>query len=121
MGSLAVLSWFDSYLFNRSQSVSVKGEPSRSVLLPFGVPQIYVLEPILYTLYSNPLREIAVACGVSDLYYLDDEQQRLAFSALENCVWDTKQWASINRLKINDDNTDAMVVSAKIIRKKNTD
>jgi hypothetical protein len=128
-----VLAWFESYLFNRRQSVSVKGKSSRSVFLPFGVPQGSVLGPILYTLYNSPLHDIASAHGISDHYYADDEQlycsfrptteggeQRLAFSALADCVRDTKNWASDNRLKFNDDKTDAMVISAKIIRKNST-
>jgi hypothetical protein len=128
-----VLAWFESYLFNRRQSVSVKGKSSRSVFLPFGVPQGSVLGPILYTLYNSPLHEIASAHEISDQYCADDEQlycsfrpttqgseQRLAFSALSNCVLDTKEWASDHRLKFNDDKTDAMVIPAKIIRKDST-
>jgi hypothetical protein len=128
-----VLAWFKSYLFNRRQSVSVKGKSSRSVFLPFGVPQGSVLGPVLYTLYNSPLHEIASAHGISDHCYADDEQlycsfrsttesgeQRLAFSDLANCVRDTKEWASVNRLKFNDDKTDAMVISAKIIRRDST-
>jgi hypothetical protein len=84
--------------------------------------------PFLYTLYNSPLHEIASAHGISDQYYADYEQlycsfrpttecgeQRLAFSALADCVRYTKNWASVNRLKFNDDKTDAMVISAKII------
>ncbi len=90
-----VLAWFESYLYNRRQSVSVKGKSSRSVFLPFGVPQGSVLGPILNTLYNSPLHDIAYSHGISDHYYADDEQlycsfrptteggeQRLAFSAL---------------------------------------
>ena len=86
-----------------------------------------------YYKHNSPLHEIASAHGISDHYYADDEQlycsfrptteggeQRLAFSALADCVRDTKNWASDNRLKFNDDKTDAMVISAKIIRKNST-
>ena len=118
-----VLARFESYLFNRRQSVSVKGKSSRSVFLPFGVPQGSVLGPILYTLYNSPLHDIASAHVISDNYYADDKQlycsfrptteggeQRLAFSALADCVRDTKNWASVNRLKFNDDKRNAMVI-----------
>ena len=42
------LVWFRSYLSNRRQSVSVRGQFSSHVLLPSGVPQGSVLGPILY-------------------------------------------------------------------------
>jgi hypothetical protein len=86
-----------------------------------------------YYKHNSPLHEIASAHGISDHYYADDEQlyrsfrltteggeQQLAFSDLADCVRVTKNWASVNRPKFNDDKTDAMFISAKIIRKDGT-
>lgn len=47
--------WFRSCLSNRRQSVSVFGKFSSTVLLSSGVPQSYVLGPILYNLYTTHL------------------------------------------------------------------
>ena len=56
----AALRWFESYLSDRRQSVSVSGVCSEPVYLRFGVPQGSVLGPILYILYNSPLYGIAL-------------------------------------------------------------
>ena len=50
-----VLSWFRSYLCNRSFFVVVEGKQSQPQPLEFGVPQGSVLGPVLYTMYPSPL------------------------------------------------------------------
>ena len=54
----SVLSWFRSYLNNRSHCVDVNNNVSRSFQLFSGVPQGSVLAPILFTLYIKPLTSI---------------------------------------------------------------
>jgi hypothetical protein len=65
------LVWFQSYLSNRSQYVSRSGHFSSPVLLPSGVPQCFVLGPILYNLYTTPIHDISVSHGVPDHQYAD--------------------------------------------------
>ena len=60
----AVLSWFKSYLTGRRQSVKIKGQRSSERDLPFGVPQGSVLGPILFTIYTIPLGNIARSHGL---------------------------------------------------------
>ena len=52
------ISWFQSYLTNRSQQVYVEGSLSDPLLLEAGVPQGSILGPILYILYTNDLAEV---------------------------------------------------------------
>ena len=48
------LTWFQSYLLNRSQFVYVEKERSSSCCLKYGVPQGSVLGPMLYSMYYIP-------------------------------------------------------------------
>ena len=48
------LEWFASYIKNRTQSVKVSGFQSEKWFLQFGVPQGFVLGPVLFTMYIQP-------------------------------------------------------------------
>ena len=52
------LSWFSSYLTNRTQSVIVDDHISQVSSLSYGVPQGSVLGPILFILYTKPLSDL---------------------------------------------------------------
>ena len=49
------LSWFKSYLFNRSQRVAINNELSASSVVNCGVPQGSILGPLLFLLFINHL------------------------------------------------------------------
>ena len=125
----SVLSWFESYLTGRLQSVCISGVCSASVLLLFGVPQGSVLGPVLFTLYNSPIHSISIRHGVTDHLYSDDVQmyktfkldpdhtdQQRAFSSISSCVGETKQWMTENLIKFNESKSDALVVHSKSSR-----
>ncbi len=77
----------------------------------------------MFTLYNSPLHDIATLHDINDHYYADGTQyvksfkptedgqhQRLAYASLSNCIVGSILWMTSNRLKGNDEKTDALVV-----------
>ena len=73
------LSWFNSYLKDRFQSIVIDGVTSEPVNLKYGVPQGSVLGPILFTIYTCPIGEIARKYNVEIHIYADDTQLYIYF------------------------------------------
>ena len=69
-----VLSWFQSYLENRTQTVAVHGKHSTPASLRYGVPQGSVLGPILFILYIHSLSNVMQHYLVFHQMYADDTQ-----------------------------------------------
>ena len=68
------LQWFTSYLSSRTSAVSIPLHLSPSSSLTCGVPQDYVLGPILFNLYTTPLSTLISSSTISHLLYADDTQ-----------------------------------------------
>ena len=104
------LSWFESYLSDRTQSVVVDGLMSTPTPLVFGVPQGSVLGPVLFTMYSQPLSDV-IACHSCDYHkYADDTEISdsaptsdftSAQSNIQSCISDTLSWIQSNKVKLN--------------------
>ena len=117
------LSWFKSYLSNRTSSVMVSGERSTAQPLNIGVPQGSVLGPILFTCYTIPLGQVIAKHGLQRHLYADDTQMYISFDqptdmdatldTLENCLEDVRTWMHQNFLKLNDEKTEFMILSKK--------
>ena len=65
---------FAVYLSDRTQFVKLDGSSSHSIHLAQGVPQGSVLGPILYSLYTSPLSDIADQHGMNYHFYADNSQ-----------------------------------------------
>ena len=113
-----VRDWIDSYLAERTQSVSVGDSKSSTQHLVRGVLQGLVLGPIFFTIYTQPLGDIIWKHKMDFHLYADDTQLYLTFdssrpdetssalSCMEHCISDIKEWVLQNKLKLNDSKTE---------------
>ncbi len=119
------LSWFISYLKDRTQSVMINGHQSKPVKLKYGVPQGSVLGPILFTIYTSPLSEIFSEYNMDYHCYADDtqiymgfnarheEDQKVAVNKMEKCIRAVKDFMNKNKLKLNDEKTEFVLIGTK--------
>ena len=120
----SVLDWFESYLNNRSFTVTIDKSRSKRCFLRIGVPQGSILGPILFILYTKELNYIAEKHGFNIHMYADDTQLYIEFnplfqdlSSIEEriiqCFQDIKNWMIQNKLKLNQSKTEALIVQTK--------
>ena len=118
------LKWFESYLEERTQSVSVGEAVSAPRTLRYGVPQGSVAGAPGFTYYSAPLSDVIKQHGLDHVNYADDTQVYLIFEpgnhdskieVLERCIRDIKAWAVLNKMKFNDDKTEILHCHSRFI------
>lgn len=121
----SALNWFESYLSNRTQRISIDGVLSNTFNLKFGVPQGSCLGPLLFSLYASKLFKI-VESHLPNLHcYADDTQLYIAFrpgndleetaalTAMESCIADISQWMHKDKLKLNSDKTECLLIGTR--------
>ena len=125
-----VLKWFSSYLNDRTQKVLIEGKTSTSATLNCSVPQGSVLGAHLYSNYVSPLGNLlALLCLLFHLY-ADDTQlmkvvepnsvqkQHESISQLETGIMKVGSWMKDNKLQLNRDKTEFMIIGTKNQLKK---
>jgi hypothetical protein len=112
------LSWFDSYLRQRTYQVQINDKLSSVVKLDFSVPQGSCAGPILFTDYASTLASQINDFNIQIMGYADDHSLYDAFPAnsraselttmnnLQECLVSVRDWMSRNRLKMNDEKTE---------------
>ena len=122
------LQWFSSYLSDRSQSVLVGSSISNQSSLNCGVPQGSVLGPILFSIYTSSLGRVIEKYNIGRQFFADDTQLINSFSPnpdtvnrvvqnLESCCDEIKKWMLQNRLKLNDEKTEVILLGPEERRK----
>jgi hypothetical protein len=119
------LKWFKSYLSDRTQTVIINGCESEPKNIKYGVPQGSVLGPLLFTAYLAPLSEVLKKHGLKYHCYADDtqlyisflplneEDEELSIDILRKAVKDIKRFMALNKLKLNDDKTEFLILGSK--------
>ena len=120
-----VLEWFSSYLEDRSQRVMVRGSLSQSFKLNCGVPQGSCLGPLLFTIYVSKLFDVVKNHLPTVHCYADDTQLFVSFSpnedagqdeavaAVLSCIDDIRKWMTMDKLLLNDDKTEVLMIGTK--------
>ena len=119
------LQWFLSYLTDTTQQVYINQMYSDDFALPHGVPQGSCLGPLLFSMYASKLFEVVKSHLPEVHAYADDTQIYLSFkldsaageqdatTALQDCITDVRNWTTVNRLKLNDDKTEFMIIGTR--------
>ena len=112
------LSWFVSYLSNKTQSVSIENHLSSAANISSGVPQGSVLGPLLFILYIN---DLPLAVGLSSvMLYADDTVIFTAASSIDQLqlnlsldLNNVSSWLTANGLFLNPTKTEYVLFGTR--------
>ena len=121
----SALNWIESYLSNRTQRIYIDGVLSSNFNLQFGVPQGSCLGPLLFSLYASKLFKIVESHLPNSHCYADETQLYIAFrsgndleetaaiTAMESCIADISQGMHSDKLKLNSDKTECLLIGTR--------
>ena len=113
-----LLAWFESYLLNRKQRVTVHGATSMERAALSGVPQGSILGPILFLLYVNDLpavvKQSQIASFADDTKLFKSIQSPLDTQLLREDLSSLERWSISSGLKFNQEKCKFLRVTKEI-------
>lgn len=114
------VSFFTSYLQNRSQYVFINGKCSNTGLIEHGVPQGSILGPLLFSIYINDMPLEISDPSVNCSLFADDgtidtssENEDTINEKLQTSLNEVSQWCSSNFMVLNPGKTKCMLMSSR--------
>ena len=106
--------WFNSYLSNRKQYVTINGHDSDEVDMEYGVPQGSVLGPLLFLMYINDLQKAIKYSTAShyadDTYLLNCNKSPKKLQKLINLdLRNLCNWLKSNKISLNSGKTELLI------------
>ena len=117
------LLWFQSYLTDRQQYVSINNHSSQLGGITCGVPQGSVLGPLLFLIYINDLPNVSKVLSFflfaddTNIYYESENIIKLR-DKINKELLKVKSWLEINKLALNIEKTSFVIFHSS--RKKLT-
>ena len=117
--------WFKSYFTNRSQRVKICDIFSESLEINCGAPQGSIYGPKAYKQYTRPAGKVIGLFDLFHSFYADDGQllnaaranshadQKAAVDTIQDAVEALGTWMRRNKLKLNEEKTQFMVLGPK--------
>ena len=99
--------------------VTIDNNSSKPSILCFGVPQGSVPGPVLFIVYTQPLSNLIERHSISSQSFAGDTQLLdschpdhldTTVQRMQNCISEVKSWMDCNKLKLNDDKTESILI-----------
>ena len=112
------LSWFQSYLSSRFQTIKSDHGPSEFSQLLSGVPQGSILGPTLFLLFINDLPFSMKHCSADffaddSTFHVSGKAKQEIESKLQTDSNDANNWSIRNKMPINYDKTTSMLIGTR--------